>query len=267
MNMKALLIVLVAILPAVSFASHRDIQRLANELEQASDHLAHDAKAVGGFSSVSHNARRLSSKAQKLTESIARERSSAYIRTRFTDVSRSYQRVETAFLRTRHGVGNGHISNEFDRVASLYESLKYQFYGDSYYQSFRSGTPAYQSYLYNYDRRPYYSAPRVFINSHSHRQIRSWRPSGDIRINHSRNDRDHRSPVIERKHRRDHDGSGNSGHRGQGRSNGAADGHQGRRNRDHVSSGDGGNKHRRNATESRRSDRVRANRGNYRLAR
>ena len=186
MTKSTLFFVLLALLPATAFTSQWDIQQLADELEHASNKLYRSAKAVRGFSSVGHNANRLSSKAEQLADSISRGRTSAHVRTRFTDVSRYYQRVENAFLSARRSYGTHYVDESFDYVADLFASLSYEFYGDTNYQGFRSNSQRYNSGLYN-------RAPLILINPSRNSSSR----------NHKRSNQ--RSPVIQRQNQRDRD--------------------------------------------------------------
>jgi hypothetical protein len=147
---KCLLLGLCLLVPALASSSPLEIARLAQLLEYASHDLASDAGRLATTGSVKHNARLLSQKAQKLQDSIERGRSSAYVRTRFTDVTRYYQRLESAIVRSMDGSRSQPLRNEFLQLAEHYENLRYQFYGDSYYQSLRSSPP---SYPYPYPQR------------------------------------------------------------------------------------------------------------------
>jgi hypothetical protein len=140
---KFLLLGLCSLVPALASASPLEIARLAQLLEYASHDLASDASGPVTTGSVKHNARLLSQKAQKLQDSIERGRSSAYVRTRFTDVTRYYQRLESSIVRSTGSYRSQSLRNEFLQLAEHYENLRYQFYGDSYYQSLRAGPPSY----------------------------------------------------------------------------------------------------------------------------
>ena len=204
--------------PGLAIASPLEIARLAQQLEYASSNLAGGAVGVSWSGSVKHNARILSQKAQKLQNSVERGRSSAYIRTRFTDVTRYYQRLEASVIRSMDSSGTGRLRNEFLQLSALFEDLRYEFYGDTYYQSLRSSPP---SYPYTYpqplpgDR---YSpgagigvivVPRASDYSRYRRgqhrapvSDRQSRRDNDYQLRRN-NDYQYRSPVMERQDRND----------------------------------------------------------------
>lgn len=197
---STLLLGLLVFLPATATASNWDLQRLADQLVYASNDLARGAKAVRGFSSVGHNANRLRTKAQQLADSISRGRTSAHIRTRFSDVSRYYLRVESSFLSARRTYRTPYVDDKFDNVASLYDSLSYEFHGGSYYGSFRSSPQPYQRNYYS--RAPFYTT-QILINPPRNYGQRNPRPPVTKRNNRQRDDYDHQSPVINRQNQRD----------------------------------------------------------------
>jgi hypothetical protein len=175
-----LLIAATLLIPPLAVASDTEIARLAGQLQQASHALSQDARGVTGFGSVHSNAARLGDKAQQLLESLRRGRTSAHVRTRFTDVSRYYQRLEAAVLRGRSSQATERVRQEFYQLADLYENLRYQFYGDSYYQSFRASPPAFGPYPPHYGgeviRGPGLGITPIEPGSRSHRQMRHDTP-------------------------------------------------------------------------------------------
>jgi hypothetical protein len=263
MTKSTLCIVLLAIVPALASASQWDIQQLADELEHASNNLYRSAKAVRGFSSVGHNANRLSNKAEQLAKSIGRNRTSAYVRTRFNDVSRYYQRVENAFLSARRSYGTHYVDESFDYVADLFASLNYEFNGDYRFGGYNSNSQYFNRN--NYDRGSSYISPLILINPSRYDRQRNPRPSVIQRNNRHHDDYDHKSPVVQRQNqrnrndrradqnRRDNDPADSRGDRGRNDRN---------RNSDQSDQGSRGRNNDTGATNQNRngSDRAGANR-------
>ena len=94
MTNKYLIAILCLLLSGLASASSLEVARMAQQLEYASHNLANDPQGVSWSGSVKHNAKLLSQKAQRLQDSVERGRSSAYVRLRFTDVTRYYQRLD-----------------------------------------------------------------------------------------------------------------------------------------------------------------------------
>lgn len=192
-------------LPVSAQATQWEISRLAIQLENASESLLRDSRAAGGYNSVSHNAQRLAVKAKQLTDSIARGRTSGYIRTRFTDVSRAYQRLESAILRQSRNQRNRSVVHEFDRVANIYGYLNNQFYGNTSYQSFRSSPPDFE-YLYTRPLPPVVVKPHYRPDTDSSDDESQVTGRGNMNVesnNRRRQDYDHHSPVVDRRNRRE----------------------------------------------------------------
>jgi len=190
---KCLLLGLCLIFPALVSATPLEIARLAQLLEHASHDIASDAGRLAAKGSVEHNARLLGQKAQKLQDSIERGRSSAHVRTRFTDVTRYYERLESSIIRSMAGSRTQVLRNEFLQLADHYEKLRYQFYGDSEYQSLRSSPP---SYPYPYPLRWLGRADNLQL-------LRQNRAPTSIRDGVSAGELEHRSPVLERQRQAD----------------------------------------------------------------
>ena len=217
MNKSTLLIVILALSPAVASASHQDIQYLASELEHASYDLARSAKSVRGFSSVSNNANRLRTQAKQLADAIVRGRTSSYVRTQFNDVTRYYERLEISFIRARDSYGTPYVDRSFDQVAGIYDSLRFEFYGDTYNEGYRySPSPYPPTY---YDRGPNNSSPIILINPSRGYGGRNPRAPVILRKDNRRDDFDHRSLVIDRQNQRDNDRSNNNNRNNPGRGN------------------------------------------------
>ena len=214
MHLKILIMTACLAASGLASASSLEVARLAQMLEHASSDLASGSGGVSWSGSVKHNAKMLGQKAQKLQDSIERGRSSAYVRTRFTDVTRYYQRLEASVVRSMDRSGSGRLRNEFIELSEYYEDLRYEFYGDTYYQSLRSSPSTHRSpypYVYPQPRLgdPYYrnSGVRVLIVP----PVRDYDRRRDGQHRAPVTDRDfrqfdgtnHRSPVLDRKRRND----------------------------------------------------------------
>lgn len=223
---KYLIAILCLLVTGLASASSLEVARLAQLLEHASYDLANDSRGLSWSGSVKHNARLLSQKAQKLQDSIERGRSSAYVRTRFTDVTRYYQRLEASVVRSMDGSGTRRLRDEFIQLSEYYETLRYEFYGDTYYQSLRS-SPSIYPYAYP---QPL-SGGRGYrdlgvgviivppVREYDRRRGGQHRAPVDVRRNRQGDGYDHRSPVIDRQLRND---------RLRDLSNGRSSGRQGR---------------------------------------
>ena len=207
---KVLIAAICLLVPGVAGSSPLEVARLAQQLEYASAEIAGSAVAVSWSGSVKHNARLLSQKAQKLQDSVARGRSSAYIRTRFTDVTRYYQRLEASVIRSMDRSGTGRLRNEFIQLSEFYEDLRFEFYGDSYYQSLRSG-PSINPYRYSQPwlGDPYSNGPGVGVlivprvSDYDRRGGQQHRAPVTARELRRGNNFQHRSPVQQRQRRND----------------------------------------------------------------
>ena len=119
------------LLPILALASNPEADRLAVLLEQSSQDLAQNARSLSGAGGIAHNSQQLAAKARQLQDNIRRGRSSAYVRMRFTDVTRYYQRLEAAVARLNVRRGGRQVQSDFARLAVTYEQLRYQFVDDS----------------------------------------------------------------------------------------------------------------------------------------
>ena len=200
-------------------ASSLEVARLAQQLEHISQDLASDTAARSWSGSVRHNAKLLSEKARKLQDSIERGRSSAYVRTRFTDVSRYYQRLEASVVRSVDGSGSHRLRDDFLNLADAYEELRYEFYGDTGYQSLRTSPPVY-GYRNGYPAPLYWPGdrysrdagvnvivvPTLRFPNRSHPD-QGWegrhRSAVESRANKIDDNNSHRSPVQDRQFGRD----------------------------------------------------------------
>ncbi|MFM1896435.1 MAG: hypothetical protein RLZZ385_1509 [Pseudomonadota bacterium] len=167
----------------LALASDWEMSRLAGQLEQASGRFADELRYQRGYGTLSHQARQLSLKAGQLRDSLARQRSAAYLSAQFNDVQRQYLRLESAVLVAGGGRG-GLVGLGFDSIALLYGDLvavRQSIYLD----------PGYAT-AYRYPSRPrVYVAPppQVYFFERNDRG--------------RRDDWDHRSPVQERRYRRE----------------------------------------------------------------
>jgi len=241
---KYLIATMCLLVSGLASASSLEVARLAQLLEHASYDLATDSAGRSWSGSVKHNAKLLSQKAQKLQDSIERGRSSAYVRTRFTDVSRYYQRLEASVVRSMDGSGSHRLRDEFIHLSEYYEDLRFEFYGDTYYQSFRSSPP---SYPYAYPQ-PLLDGRNIRglgigvivvppIRDYDRRRGGQHRAPVTSRRSRQAPGSDHRSPVLDRQHRNDRIRDLSSGRRSGGR------------------------------VETGRSNRLEANQGYYRMRR
>ena len=130
---RILLPVLLSLLPTLAIASLQEAEQLAGLLQQSSHDLAFNVAGIPGSGSVEHNIRQLADKASQLQDYLQRGRSSAYLRLRFSDVSRYYERVEAAMARLDGRNSTQSLQNQFARLALVYEQLRAQFYGESVY--------------------------------------------------------------------------------------------------------------------------------------
>lgn len=148
MNAATLLVVSVVFLvcPVLAAASHADIHHLALRLEQASSDLARDARRLGGSGSLGHHAQRLAGKAAELSDSVARNRTAGFVRTRFNDVSRQFRRLETSYFRESRPPAR-ELQREFNGLAETFEALRMLVEGHPYEQGYRQGPSPYLPYL------------------------------------------------------------------------------------------------------------------------
>ena len=208
MIMKYLIVTMCLLTSGLASATSLEVARLAQLLEHASYDLANDSRGRSWSGSVKHNAKLLSQKAQKLQDSIERGRSSAYVRTRFTDVNRYYQRLEASVVRSMDGSGSHRLRNEFIQLSDLYEALRFEFYGDTDYQSIRSSPPSYpytyqQPWLGGRNSRNLGIGVLVVpsIRDYDRRRGGQHRAPVTERGNRQFKGSDHRSPVLDRQRR------------------------------------------------------------------
>jgi hypothetical protein len=195
MTMKNSLLILgvTLLFPAAALASHWEISRLGHQLQLASDQLAQRVRFLPGYANVGQRAGRLSLQAAQITDSIERQRSSGYVRVQFAELSRNYQHLERAIWQVNRKYAPLHISNSFEHVSILYNSL------------------------YTYIHQPVMTA-----NRHRDKEVLKHYPSAPVHIpralgdsghgelfdsrRHPDPDRyDHRSPVIERQYHRENE--------------------------------------------------------------
>ncbi|MEZ5490586.1 MAG: hypothetical protein R3F50_09745 [Gammaproteobacteria bacterium] len=207
---------IILLLPTLALASSPEADRLAALLEQASLDLAQNARNLSGAGGIAHNSQQLAAKARQLQDMIRRGRSSAYVRVRFTDVTRYYQRLEEAVARLNARSGGQQVQSDFARLALSFEQLRYQFVGDSYYTGFQSA-PAILVIPQIRTGNRYVRNPDLGLSerprhgqSHSERRLGEYRHQAPV-LNRRDGRLDgtvHRSPVLERRYRNEHLGAG-----------------------------------------------------------
>lgn len=168
-----LLAALTMLLSSTVFATHFELSRIASQVELISGQLAHDLRYTRYYGSVRQRAVNLEREAAQLVDSLRRNRSNSRIRSRFKDVRRGYERLESAFFAADRRDHDPRLYQEINLLSDLFASLSNEFY----YAGF--GTQ-------NYDRG--YYTPRggsIIIGSRyqspRYRGSRDYRPRGHER--------------------------------------------------------------------------------------
>jgi len=198
------------LVPFTASANHLDISRLATELNLATGQLAYELRGYGAYSNLRQRADRLSREAADLVDAVRRNRNELQVRSQFDSVSMRYANLEQAFLRINRNSFSPYLSNEFDRINSIYSNLSAEFF-------YQGGNVDPRSFSYNSRVQPppiinrqYESVPDYYYQHNQHgmeNSVTSYRP-----VPESRRDRrdygriqvrrmpqyDHRSAVLER---------------------------------------------------------------------
>ena len=127
----ALIGCLLLLSPTALLASDLEIARLATQINLSSDRLAQELHYRQGYSKVQQHANRLSREAGQLVDAVRRNRSPAYLRSQFSDVSRRYANLETAFLRATPSEHSPHLYDEIGRINNLFNNLSREIYYSS----------------------------------------------------------------------------------------------------------------------------------------
>ncbi len=140
----AIVLCLLLATPVSVLANHLDVARLATQLNLASGQLAHELRGSGAYSSIRQRSEQLSREAAELVDAVRRNRNGVHLQSQFRDVSQRFLSLEKALLRLNSRDYSPFLSNEFDRLSSIYSSLSEQFHyaGDySYTQPYVYSPP------------------------------------------------------------------------------------------------------------------------------
>jgi len=211
MKLRLFLIVLAVLFPVSGFATQFEISRLAEQLGGLSAELSRDSRGLRGFSSVSHYAARLQSKADQLSQSITRGRSTSYVRSRFSDVAQHYERLEEAYFRAGRFKVDTRVEQQFGEISLLLNLLTTQFYPDNYNPGYSGLPPVYLQYPYRYRNAPrqYQRNPQGGLDLYRNPQNSPGGGTEESRQSHREPDFDHQNDVYDRQQRRNQDGNRN----------------------------------------------------------
>ncbi|MCH7815524.1 MAG: hypothetical protein IIC60_03030 [Proteobacteria bacterium] len=187
----ALLVSLVWFSPAIVFATHFEVSRLATQVNLASSQLADEVLYTRGYSSVHQQADRLSREAGQLVDAISSHRNQSYVRAQFNDVSRRYSSLERAFLRASRHHHDPYLFDAFGHISNLFHRLNSEYYYAFYQQPLSSQPFYYGAPLLT--QHPHIVAPafrgsRGYVTPYNH----NWRGVNNF---------DHLSPMLERQQR------------------------------------------------------------------
>jgi hypothetical protein len=127
-RIHAVLLLALCSLPGLVQATEYEIARLTTQIQFHSDQLASAMRYSQGYGRVGLHADRLSREAEQLLKAIRRNRSDAYIRSEFGDLSQRYQDLEEAFFRAQERRQNQRLFNQLGNISKLYTALSTQFY-------------------------------------------------------------------------------------------------------------------------------------------
>ena len=200
MELRILLLVLAVLFPVSGFATNFEISRLASQLQGLSADLSRESRGLRGFSSVSHYAARLESRADQLNNSITRGRSTSFIRSRFSDVVQHYERLEEAYFRAGRFRVTSRVEQQFAEISQVLQAMSLQFFPENYYPGYVGAPPVILYYPYRgrnaeraYQRNPQGGLDRVPDPQRPdrHRADDTQRPGHEPRY-------DHQSDVYDR---------------------------------------------------------------------
>ncbi|MEX0619432.1 MAG: hypothetical protein WDZ76_07870 [Pseudohongiellaceae bacterium] len=180
-------------------ASNWELSRLAAQLNEMSAGLAREAGKRGGYSSVSHNAERLSYETRQFVDSVRRDRSRAYLSGKFTDMQRYYNRLEEAMLRAVDRRQNPQLIAWFDEVNHLYRRLHFVLQDRVYTTPYRYPHP--RVIVPGNRATPHVNSNRHDRNRRENRQ-RNEKSTARRSYGYQLNDYDHNSSVVQRQYDR-----------------------------------------------------------------
>ena len=119
---------LAVLMPSTVFATHFELSRLASQIELISGQLAHDLRYTRHYGPVRQRAVTLSREASQLVDTLRRNRSSSRVRSKFKDVRRGYERLETAFFSADRRAHDPDLYREINLLSNMFTNLSDEFY-------------------------------------------------------------------------------------------------------------------------------------------
>lgn len=157
----ALMVSLLA-LTGQATADDRRLLNQANQLESISYDIARELRYSGGYSSLSNDAEKLAREARRFGDAVAGRRNDIYVRARYDEMAKYYDRFERNYRRASFGRQHRQVQTAYFSISAVFNDIggSYRVFANSF------GGAGFGDHY----RRPapviIYRAPPVFFDRH-----------------------------------------------------------------------------------------------------
>lgn len=159
------------VLAGQASADDRSLLRQASTLESISYDIARELRYSGGYSSLSNDAEKLAREARRFRDAVAGHRNDIYVRARYDEMAKYYERFDHNYRRASFGRQHRHVQTTFFSISTMfydiggsYRSYSNSFGGNAFGDNYRRPSPVII----------YRSPPVYFGNPDRHRDNRHY---------------------------------------------------------------------------------------------
>ncbi len=143
-------------------ADDRHLLSQASQLESNSYDIARELRHSGGHSSLSNDAEKLAREARRFRDAVAGHSNDIYVRARYDDMARYYDRFDHNYRRASFGHQHRHVQSTYFSISAVFNDIggSYRVYSNSF------GSNAFGNHYRNPSPVIIYRSPPVFFDRH-----------------------------------------------------------------------------------------------------